>query len=97
MLTSSSFEAFNRFEAENGIPKDFIRTINATNPDDNVIALFESSALDLDGFDEAFLAETTAAGHPIPGKTVISSPETCGPRWWRPRLLVKPATRTFRY
>ena len=31
-----------------------------------------NSALDLDGFDEAFLAETTAAGHPIPGKTVIS-------------------------
>ena len=72
VLTSSPFEAFNRFEAENGIPKDFIRTINATNPDDNAWAQFESSALDLDGFDQAFLAETTAAGHPIPGKTVIS-------------------------
>ena len=72
VLTSSPFEAFNRFEAESGIPKDFIRTINATNPDDNAWAQFESSALDLDGFDQAFLAETTAAGHPIPGKTVIS-------------------------
>ena len=72
VLTSSPFEAFNRFEAENGIPKDFIRTINATNPDDNAWAQFESSALDLDGFDEAFLAKTTAAGHPMPAKTVIS-------------------------
>ena len=72
VLTSSPFEAFNRFEAENSIPKGFYPHHQRRNPDDNAWAQFESSALDLGGFDEAFLAETTAAGHPIPGKTVIS-------------------------
>ncbi|HYD46261.1 MAG TPA: HAD family hydrolase, partial [Phenylobacterium sp.] len=29
VFTSSPFEAFNRFEAEKGLPKDLIRRINA--------------------------------------------------------------------
>ena len=33
VLTTSPFDAFNRFESEHGIPKDFIRGINATNPE----------------------------------------------------------------
>ena len=40
VLTSSPFEAFNRFEAEQGIPHDFIRSINSTNPDTNAWAQF---------------------------------------------------------
>jgi putative hydrolase of the HAD superfamily len=31
VLTTSPFDAFNRYESEHGIPKDFIRGINATN------------------------------------------------------------------
>lgn len=31
VITTSPFEAFARFEAERGLPKDLIRTINATN------------------------------------------------------------------
>lgn len=40
VLTTSPFEAFNRYEAERGLPRDFIRTINATNPEDNAWAKF---------------------------------------------------------
>ena len=40
VVTESPFEAFNRFEIENKIPKDFIRGINATNPNTNAWALF---------------------------------------------------------
>ena len=35
VILSSPFEAFNRYEAEVGLPLDTIRRINATNPDDN--------------------------------------------------------------
>ncbi|MGK2915761.1 MAG: HAD-IA family hydrolase [Porticoccaceae bacterium] len=72
VLTTSPFEAFNRFEAERGLPRDIIRRINATNPDTNAWALFESSQIDLDEFDRAFLIEATAAGHPIPGREVVA-------------------------
>ncbi len=33
VILSSPFEAFNRYEAEAGLPHDFIRRINARNPD----------------------------------------------------------------
>ena len=62
VLTTSPFEAFNRFEAERKIPKDFIRTVNATNPLDNAWARLESSRISLDQFDQVFLEETEAAG-----------------------------------
>ena len=51
VLTTSPFEAFNRYEAEGKFPKDFIRTVNATNPLDNAWARFESSRISLDQFD----------------------------------------------
>ena len=35
VITTSPFEAFNRYEAERGIPLDFIRGVNTHNPDDN--------------------------------------------------------------
>mgnify|MGYP006268832255 FL=1 len=72
VLTTSPFEAFNRYERERGIPADFIRGINATNPTDNAWARFESSRIGLEEFDEAFHAESSAAGHPIRGRDVIA-------------------------
>jgi putative hydrolase of the HAD superfamily len=72
VLTTSPFEAFNRYEAERGIPKDFIRTINATNPESNAWAQLESSQIGLEAFDLAFAAESEAAGHRIPGADVIA-------------------------
>ncbi|MFM7120441.1 MAG: HAD-IA family hydrolase [Gammaproteobacteria bacterium] len=72
VLTTSPFEAFNRYEAERGIPRDFIRTVNATNPETNAWAQFESSSVDIDTFDRLFEVESTALGHRIPGREVIA-------------------------
>lgn len=71
VITSSPFEAFNRYEAARGIPRDFIRQTNATNPDANAWALLERSDVTAGDFDRLFLAETTRRGHPIPGRDVI--------------------------
>jgi len=72
VFTSSPFEAFNRYEAERGLPKDLIRRINATNPDANAWAQFESAATDAAGFDALFLAESTALGHPVQGADLLA-------------------------
>ncbi len=72
VLTTSPFEAFNRYETERDLPRDFIRTINATNAEQNAWALFESSQIGIDEFDELFAEESEALGHRIPGKDVIS-------------------------
>jgi putative hydrolase of the HAD superfamily len=71
VLTSSPFEAFNRFEAELGLEKDFIRRINATDPDTNAWALFERSEISLDEFDEKFAAEAKQLGADIRGRQII--------------------------
>ena len=71
VFTTSPFEAFNRLEAEMGAPKDLIRRINATNPDTNAWALFERNEVDAAQFDQLFLAESTAVGHPMRGRDVL--------------------------
>ncbi len=72
VLTTSPFEAFNRYEVERGLPKDLIRTINATDSDTNAWALFERNDVSIDEFDRLFDEEATARGHSIPGKDVIA-------------------------
>ncbi len=72
VITSSPFEAFARFETANELPKDFIRSINATNPDTNAWALFERSEIDADAFDTAFQAEAAARGHSVRGADVLA-------------------------
>jgi putative hydrolase of the HAD superfamily len=83
VFTSSPFEAFNQLEAERGLPKDLIRTVNATNPDDNAWAKFERNDIDAAGFDKLFLEESTALGHPIRGADVL--PKLSGEL--RPRMV----------
>lgn len=72
VFTSSPFEAFNRYETERGIPKDLIRRVNATNPHDNAWALLERNEIGPVEFDGRFLAESTALGHPVPGREVLA-------------------------
>lgn len=72
VITSSPFEAFNRYEEKHGIPKDFIRGINAINPTTNAWAQFESSRVSIEEFDRLFKAESGTAGHPIPGREVLA-------------------------
>ncbi|MAL77577.1 MAG: HAD family hydrolase [Sneathiella sp.] len=71
VLTSSPFEAFARYESERGLPENFVRTINSTNPDTNAWARFERSEVTLDEFDTLFEAESAALGHPVSGKDIV--------------------------
>lgn len=72
VLTSSPFEAFARYEQMRGLPKDFIRTRNATNPDTNAWAKFERSEISIDEFDALFAEESKPAGHEVRGGDVIA-------------------------
>ena len=71
VFTTSPFEAFSRYELSQGLPRDFIRSINATNPDTNAWALFERAEIDAAGFDGQFLRESSALGHPVRGADVL--------------------------
>ena len=71
VFTTSPFEAFNQYEAASGLPHDLIRLVNRTNPDANAWARFESAEIDAGAFDELFLAESTALGHPVRGADVL--------------------------
>jgi putative hydrolase of the HAD superfamily len=72
VITSSPFEAFNRYEAEHGLQRDFIRGVNARNHATNAWAQFESSLITLEEFDRLFAEETAAAGHEIRGLDVVA-------------------------
>ena len=72
VISSSPFEAFNRFEAANGLPRDFIRGLNTANAHDNAWARLERSEVDLDGFRDAFEAEARAAGHALDAGAVLA-------------------------
>ncbi|MDO8364822.1 MAG: HAD-IA family hydrolase [Actinomycetota bacterium] len=72
VILSSPFEAFNRFEAERGLPLDFIRTVNATDPHDNAWAQLERSDIGPAEFDGLFAAEAAALGQHVRGGEVLS-------------------------
>ncbi|MGE5500569.1 MAG: HAD family hydrolase, partial [Ignavibacteriales bacterium] len=71
VITTSPFEAFNRYEGANALPHDFIRKVNATNPHDNAWAKFERAEIGGAEFDQLFLQESTALGHPVRGADVL--------------------------
>ncbi|MFM2077846.1 MAG: hypothetical protein RJA49_1736 [Actinomycetota bacterium] len=72
VILSSPFEAFNRYEHEQGLPPNFIRTVNATNPHDNAWAKLERSEVTAREFDDVFAAESAALGHRVPGADVLA-------------------------
>ena len=72
VITASPFEAFNRLEAEHGLPHDLVRRINATAPDDNAWALLERAEITRATFDTRFAAEAAALGHVLRGADVLA-------------------------
>ena len=72
VITASPFEAFNRLEAERGLPRDLVRTINATDPDTNAWAQLERSDITRAEFDVRFAAEAAALGHELRGADVLA-------------------------
>jgi putative hydrolase of the HAD superfamily len=71
VILSSPFEAFNAFEDRNGLPPDFIRTINSTNPDTNAWARFERSEVAFDEFCELFEAECREQGQEVAARELM--------------------------
>jgi len=72
VIVSSPFDAFNRYEAEHGLPLHFLRTVNSTNPHTNAWALLERNEISTAQFDDLFAAESAALGHRVPGVDVLS-------------------------
>ena len=73
VILTSPFEAFNRYEAEAGLPKDFIRSVNARNGDTNAWARMERNEVTLEGFVDLFEAEARALGHRVDGWRVLQA------------------------
>lgn len=71
VITSSPFEAFARYEAEKGLPKDIIRRTNAENHYENAWAKFERAEVTLEEFDALFAAESRALGAEVSGRDVV--------------------------
>lgn len=73
VILSSPFEAFNRYEAEIGLPKDFIRGLNARNGDTNAWARMERNEVSLEGFVALFEQEAQQQGHKVDGWRILQS------------------------
>jgi len=71
VILTSPFEAFARYEREQGLPEGFIRRVNATNPLDNAWARLERGELDRAGFAEQFGTEARALGGTLSGERVL--------------------------
>ncbi len=71
VILSSPFEAFNHYEQQLGLPRDFIRSINARNPDHNAWAQMERGEIDMARFAELFEAEARALGGGLSGHHVV--------------------------
>lgn len=73
VILSSPFEAFRIYERELDLPEDFIRGLNARNPDTNAWAKMERSEVPLQDFVSLFEAEALEQGHKIDGWRVLRS------------------------
>jgi putative hydrolase of the HAD superfamily len=71
VISTSPFEAFGHLEAEHGLPAGFIRTVNASNPDDNAWARLERAEIDVHAFGAEWAAESRGLGHEIDGRLVL--------------------------
>jgi putative hydrolase of the HAD superfamily len=93
VISTSPFEAFRRFEDDRGLPRDFLRRVNSTNPHGNAWACFERGEIDAAGFGARFLAESTALGHAVHGREIL--PLLSGEL--RPRMVAALKTVKTRY
>ncbi len=73
VITEGPFSAFARYEAAHGLAKDFIRSVNATNHDDNAWARLERNELGFDAFCDAFEAECRAAGGDVEARALFAT------------------------
>ena len=72
VITSSPFEAFNKFEIKNNLPENFLRKVNSTNPQSNAWALLEQSKVTQMEFNELFFQESSDLGYGVDGLEVLN-------------------------
>ena len=72
VITSSPFEAFNKFEKDNKLPENFLRKVNSTNHENNAWALLEQSKINQKEFDKLFFQESSQLGHGVAGLKVLN-------------------------
>lgn len=72
VILSSPFDAFNDYERTLGMPRDFIRSVNAVDPHTNAWARIERQELTPAEFDLAFAEESERMGHRVPGRDVLA-------------------------
>jgi putative hydrolase of the HAD superfamily len=73
VILTSPFEAFRIYEREAGLPEDFIRSLNARNPDTNAWAKMERSEVSLEEFVSLFESEAAAQGRKLDGWRVLQA------------------------
>ncbi len=71
VISASPFEGIERLEEERGLPRGFVRRINATNHHTNAWARLERSEISIDEFDALFAEEAAALGGELRGKDVM--------------------------
>lgn len=71
VILTSPFDAFRRFEDERGLPRDFLRRVNSTNPHSNAWARFERGEVDAAAFGDLFHAEARALGQDVHGRDIL--------------------------
>lgn len=72
VLSGSPFEAFARYEQDQGLPDGFIRGLNAANHHENAWARLERNELDFDAFCDAFEEEARTAGGSIDARALFA-------------------------
>jgi putative hydrolase of the HAD superfamily len=71
VILTSPFEAFAEYERAHRLPPGFIRSLNATNSDDNAWARLERNAVTFEEFCRLFEAEARSAGHELDADAVM--------------------------
>ena len=71
VFTTSPVQNFAVFEREHNLPERFIGEVIKANHDENAWARFERAEMTLEEFDDAFAAESRAAGFEIRGRTLV--------------------------
>ncbi|MGP0004693.1 MAG: HAD-IA family hydrolase [Acidimicrobiales bacterium] len=102
VLSESPFEAFARYEADNGLPEGFLRRVNAADHHANAWAQLERGEVSLDEFAALFESEARAAGYSVDAAAVLGllggAPRPAmiaAVRRTRERFLVGLATNNF--
>ena len=73
VISRSPFEAFNRYEAEAGLPEDFIRSLNARNPRHQCLGKNGTERSFARRLRRAVRSRGAAAGHKLDGWRILQS------------------------